>query len=347
MPRLKQKKKSKRTLIRFIIPLCLTIFVLLIGSLFYRHASDKTDYPVDLVFLWVDSNDEVWAAKKRFWQEQYGSLPENAIDTSRFRQFDELKYALRSVEKNLPWIRNIFIVTDNQTPAWLNTNNPKIKIINHTQIFPKEALPVFNSNAIEARLPYIPGLAEHFLYANDDCYVRVPLEKSFFFDEKENPRLFVRFKKQTYDSNLWLAQIKQAHEMVASKYPLHFVITPSHNMQAYRKSYFLEAIKEFPEQFKQTTFSKFRQATDVQRVLVDLSDRMKNRNTMISENNTSALPLNCQWPFLLVSQNFWDLQNMLPCLMCLNDFEGKTDDEIDLTLKILNQLWPHKSEFEK
>lgn len=58
----------------------------------------------------------------------------------------ELKYSLRSVSQYLPWINKIYIVIDNQVPSWLNTEHPKIKIIDHKDILPADALPTFNSN---------------------------------------------------------------------------------------------------------------------------------------------------------------------------------------------------------
>ncbi len=344
---MKQKKPKKSAHFKIFVCFIVMVFSAYAAYVGQWHPHQKKSYPVDLVVLWVDSADQEWLMKKNLWQKQYDNLPQNAVDESRFRQNDELKYLLRSLEQNLPWIHKIFLVTDHQVPSWLKLNHPKLQLVSHEDIFPHDALPVFSSAAIETRLPYIPSLSEHFLYANDDMFISTPLPKSYFFDENGNPKIYVRFKKRTYDSNLWLAQIKKAHELVAQKYPLHFVITPSHNIQSYRKSYFLEAIQEYPEEFHQTTYSKFRRADDINRVIIDLTDRMKKRNTFISENNTSDLPPSCHWPFLLVSNNFDDLVDLEPCLFCLNDFEGKSEDAIETTKRILEYLWPKKSSFEK
>lgn len=327
--------------------LCFLLYVIFVFSGNGIAAEVKKDFPVDLVYLWVDGDDPVWKKKKQYWQGMYTDLPESGTDISRFREFDELKYSLRSVEKNMPWINRIYIITDNQTPKWLKKKHPKITIVDHKDILPSQALPTFNSVALEAKLPFIPNLSEHFLYANDDYYVRVPLEKEFFFDNKCNPKVYVKYKKQTYDTNLWLAQIKRAHELVAAKYPLSYVITPSHNMQAYRKSYFLDAINEFNSEFDLTYYSQFRRETDINRVLVDLLDNMKNRNTLISKLDTSQLPSNCKTAFSLISRDFDTMQEEKPCLFCLNDFEGKTDDEIKQTIEILEQHFPEKSSFEQ
>jgi hypothetical protein len=40
----------------------------------------------------------------------------NAMSDNRFRDSEELRYSLRSLVKYAPWVRKIFIVTDNQIP---------------------------------------------------------------------------------------------------------------------------------------------------------------------------------------------------------------------------------------
>lgn len=143
---------------------------------------------IDLVYLWVAGSDPVWQAKKAAYeQDDLLKLPETT-GVCRFNDNGELRYSLRSVERFVPWIRRIFIVTDNQIPAWLDTSNPRVRIVDHREIMPEEVLPVFNSNALELYLCRIPGLSEHFLYANDDMFFGAPLTPGFFFD-KEGLRL--------------------------------------------------------------------------------------------------------------------------------------------------------------
>lgn len=149
------------------------------------------DYPdIDVVYTYVNGSDPVWLSEKnkyypQFLKEMMG-LDESTEgfkkDTvamrngnNRYNNHDELKYSLRSIEKYAPWVRNIFIVVANeqsQVPSWLNTSHPKINIVPHAKIFrdPKN-LPSFNSNAIESQICEIPGLADYFLYFNDDTFL--------------------------------------------------------------------------------------------------------------------------------------------------------------------------------
>jgi hypothetical protein len=80
-----------------------------------------------------------------------------------------------------PWVRKIFIVTDDQKPEWL-VEDEKVQIVDHTTIFPSGTrLPTFNSHAIETALHRIPGLSEHFIYFNDDVFCTSPVRKIDFF----------------------------------------------------------------------------------------------------------------------------------------------------------------------
>jgi UDP-N-acetylglucosamine-lysosomal-enzyme len=118
---------------------------------------------------------------------------EPLIEKKRYRDNNELLYSLRSVEKHVPFVRNIFIVTDGQIPSWLNLTHPKIKIITHEQIFRNPAnLPSYNSNGIEVNIHRIPGLSRHFLYFNDDFIVgrNVSIE-DFWSVENKTHKVFV------------------------------------------------------------------------------------------------------------------------------------------------------------
>ena len=98
---------------------------------------------IDLVYLWVNGNDPKWIAKRDACIGKPTDKQENCA--GRYADSGELKYSLRSVEKYAPWIRKIFIVTDDQVPEWLDTSNPKVHVVDHKEIMPEESLPCFNS----------------------------------------------------------------------------------------------------------------------------------------------------------------------------------------------------------
>ena len=112
---------------------------------------------IDFVIPWVDGTDSQWSQKcSRF-------LPENsALEECRYRDWGLLKYWFRAVECYAPWVRKIHFVTDGQIPDWLNTEHPKLHVVNHGDYIPKEYLPTFSSHTIELNLHRIAGLSEHF-----------------------------------------------------------------------------------------------------------------------------------------------------------------------------------------
>ena len=74
---------------------------------------------IDLVYLWVDGSDAGLMNKNKFLGIESDSGDE-ATTKARAADNGELKYSLRSMEKNAPWIRKIFIVTDEQTlSGWI------------------------------------------------------------------------------------------------------------------------------------------------------------------------------------------------------------------------------------
>ena len=102
---------------------------------------------------------------------------DDTMSNNRYRDSEELRYSLRSLLKNAPWIRKIFLVTDNQLPYWLNLENGgKLTVISHQELFEnKSVLPVFSSPAIETQLHKIPGLSQKFIYFNDDVFLGSPV----------------------------------------------------------------------------------------------------------------------------------------------------------------------------
>lgn len=131
---------------------------------------------IDFVVLWVDGNDPEWLAEKSKWDPNYS--PESTI---RFRDWDNMQYWFRAVEKFTPWVNKIHFVTWGHLPKFLNANHPKLNIVKHSDFLPAEVLPVFNSNPIELNLYRISGIADQFVAFNDDMFILQPLKETFFF----------------------------------------------------------------------------------------------------------------------------------------------------------------------
>lgn len=142
----------------------------------------ESEFPIDIVYTWVNQSDPIWIRRRKnafnLLSEEQNNLCRDGVREREFEELSLLKFSLRSVKKYADFVNKIYIVTDDQTPTWINLEYSKIEIVSHSTIFRDAGkLPSFNSHAIESRLHHIPGLSEHFLYLNDD----------FFFGRKVHP----------------------------------------------------------------------------------------------------------------------------------------------------------------
>ena len=134
---------------------------------------------IDIVIPWVDGNDPEWQSEfKKYWAQESGRDDNSEI---RYRDWDNLQYLFRGIEKFAPWVRKVHLVTSGQKPKWLNLNAPKLNFVRHEDFIPKEWLPTFSVRPIELNLHRIEGLSEQFIYFNDDYFLLRPVKKERFF----------------------------------------------------------------------------------------------------------------------------------------------------------------------
>lgn len=147
-------------------------------------------YPIDVVFPWVDGNDPEMKAKYSKFADASQIDNEDVAGETRFNEVGEVFYCVGSILRFAPWVRKIFIITDNQNPqldAFVSDNFPdaetRIEIVDHRVIFKgyEAMLPYCNSNAIETCMFNIPDLSEHFIYMNDDFFLLRPVSPEDFF----------------------------------------------------------------------------------------------------------------------------------------------------------------------
>lgn len=133
---------------------------------------------IDFVVLWVDGSDPKWQEEKRKYEPP---TSDETHSDNRYRDWGWMKYWFRAVERFTPWVRKIHFVTWGHTPEFLVPDHPKLHIVRHEDFMPEGSLPTFSSHALEMNLHRIPGLAEHFVYLNDDTFLLRPLPETAFF----------------------------------------------------------------------------------------------------------------------------------------------------------------------
>lgn len=142
---------------------------------------------IDFVVTWVDMDDPAWQEVFTKYSGRSRSEKNGVVD-ARFRDYGFLRYWFRGIEQFAPWVRKIHFVTSGQKPEWLDESNPKLHLVSHEEFIPKEYLPTFNSVVIERFMHRIPGLAEQFVYFNDDMHIIRPLSPERFFSPQGMPK---------------------------------------------------------------------------------------------------------------------------------------------------------------
>lgn len=142
-----------------------------------RKPSDVGN-PIDFVIAWVDGNDPEWRKEKNSYTKNKDKGDQREV---RYRDWNTLRYWFRAIEKFAPWVNKIHFVTWGHVPEWLNVEHPKLHVVKHTDYIPERYLPTFNSHTIELNFHRIPGLAEQFVYFNDDMFITAPVEPKDFF----------------------------------------------------------------------------------------------------------------------------------------------------------------------
>jgi hypothetical protein len=222
---------------------------------------------VDIVYTWVDGDDPAWMADFNTWAErERHALLETAIDPARFRNRDELRYSLRSVWAYCGWARRIFVVTAGQVPGWL-AQDERITVISHEDILPADALPTFNSHAIEAALHHIDGLAEHFIYFNDDMFVGRPVRPELFFTPNGLARVFQSTAHvhgaEFADTLAVDTGALRGRELLLERFGRVVSSKPLHSPYPLRRSVMERVEADFPGVVAQTAASRFRSPTDL------------------------------------------------------------------------------------
>ncbi len=143
---------------------------------------------IDIVYLWVDGADPAWSERRlRAFADWSARHPEHLAlhgnVAGRYRDNGELRFNLRALEKFFPQHGHVYIVTDRQAPAWLRPS-PGVTLVDHRQLLPAAAMPVFDSGHIESYLHHIPGLSERFIYMNDDVFFGQAVDTAQWFGER-------------------------------------------------------------------------------------------------------------------------------------------------------------------
>ncbi len=249
---------------------------------------------IDFVILWVDGSDKKWLEEKKNYKSDINV--DDAIN--RYRDYGILKYWFRGVEKFAPWVNNVYFITYGHLPSFLNTKNPKLKIINHKDFIDKKALPTYNSNSIELSLINVKELSDKFVLFNDDMFLIKPVSKDDFFindlprddyaetiispnnsliqysllnnanviNKHYNKRSI--YKRRPFKYFNFKYGINNLKTLLLLQYDRFAGFYYNHMPQSFLKSYFKKLWDIEPELCKETVYSRFRSKNDITQWLI-------------------------------------------------------------------------------
>ena len=155
--------------------------------------------PIDILIKYIDLTDK--------------NLNRKGIhQISKDLDNEELRYSIRSILKNLPWIRKIFILMPNEKVSYLKEiEEIKEKIV---YVKDKDLIGFDSSSSLVFQFRYWKmkdfNLSDNFISMDDDCYIGKPLKKSDFFyvkDKKVVPLIitskFLTFYKEEVDRKIY------------------------------------------------------------------------------------------------------------------------------------------------
>ncbi|MDR3189814.1 MAG: Stealth CR1 domain-containing protein [Lactobacillaceae bacterium] len=328
--------------------------------------------PIDIVIPWVDGNDPQWLEKKRQYSpEAVDNAAIQLNSNNRYDDYGTLKFLLRSIEKNMPWVNNVFLVTDQQQPDWLNDTYEHLKLVDHTD-FIDGALPTFNSSVITTSTYKIPGLADNFISFNDDMLAWGEIAETDFFvdnipvdtlgekpimpqsyrdvsnrisvnhvallNEKFNKRQVMK-QNITHFFNFKYGLKTNLQTFFALPYSLFFGLYVTHMPQAFRKADFVETVEMYPEAFNNTWSHRFREGVDVNEWLVANVRNLKGQ----------FVPGRLRGEYLVIT-NFHEAAPAVKAdtqAIVIQDSGFRSESAFANLDKMLTARFPEKSRFEK
>ena len=317
-----------------------------------------TETQIDVVYLWVNSNDKKWQNKRRnsfdiFLKNDKDNIALYANTDGRFRDNGELIFNLRCLENFFPKHGHVYIVTDEQRPAWLSQNK-NVTIIDHKDIIPNKVNSIFASANIESYIHHIPNLSENFFYLNDDIFFGMPVDKQWWFDKElkyfydnephdeysEFQSLLLSPINASIQSKLWLKEKYKNYK--------HQNIALAHAPRPYKKSLLFKIEREAIDLFNKVRSTNFR-SWKKPAVLVDFVPRwlehhgyakIKQMHTLYIESGSNDIETKLDQ----LTQEFGKIP-----FFCINDTcdnAEASDKRLLLVKEKLQKILPKKSSFE-
>ncbi|KYR03002.1 hypothetical protein DLAC_11442 [Tieghemostelium lacteum] len=305
---------------------------------------------IDIVYTWVNGSDKFHILSRYF--KKGGDLNTILKDNPRYRDLMGLKYSLRSVKKYVPFINNIWIITDNQYPNWINLNSlGNIHFITHQQLFKNRShLPSFNSNAIESNFHSLPDeVSDCFLYLNDDIFFGNYVNYSDFFDDDYGIAVYPEKWKAPVlkPEGVWHKSIAFSNSILNRQWEEDKErYYPTHGLQVWNKNILKRMYREIRNEIEFTSQNRFRTNNDTQIPFLFQQYALKYYRHFLPPPINFYGSINDD--IKKTREIYFNITRYHPKTVCLNDrLSDVTPDQIYQDLyKFFNTMFPDKGDFE-
>ena len=332
------------------------------------------DDKIDFVVTWGSNDDPEW--RKQY--EYYSALAGRTVDSSvyRYRSWDTLHFLFRGIEKYAPWVNKVYFITNANPPKWMNTQHPKLVVLNDKDVVPPQYMPTFSCFPIEFNFHRIEGLSDKFVYFCDDMFILDNVYPTHFFKKGLPCDIAImsaisHSRPLIYDNCCFMAKalinshfekkkairkhffkwyplthprVAKANLMFASlpKFP-GFLI--NHLPQIYLKKTYDEIWKYCEEDLSRTCASKFRSYGDVSPTLIRYWQLASGDFTPCDVSKHGRV-------FFLSDENISEsvdcILHQKKSIVCLNDGDHVThfEDNKKRLLEAFEQILPDKCGYE-
>lgn len=218
---------------------------------------------IDIVIPWVNPDDKDWQKDYDDWKEK----ETGEKNPCRFRDLETFNYWFRSIEKNCPWCRYVFLILakPSQVPQWLNTKHPKLKIAYHKDFIPSSELPTFNSSVINCYVPFIEELSETYILFNDDMFIVKMTTPEMFFKDGCVVGTYVN-DCRNHESDYWNNNLRNGYSIFKKITHNDTCYRPDHgalpNIKSVNLFAWSQAKDEMEKCLKDSKFRKAKNITD-------------------------------------------------------------------------------------
>jgi hypothetical protein len=278
----------------------------------------------------------------------------------------ELKFSIRSILKNIPWVRKIYILMPNKKVKFLKeyiSINDKIVYVNDKEFLGYDSANIYAFLFRYWKMIYF-NISENFIIMDDDYFIGKPLKKSDFFyveNGKVIPSIIAKkFKKETLSSskakhNFYKLKVqKKKKEQTSDFFKYSVYTTYLFLIKLLKKNLIVPFfthnaipcnLKDLKEIYDIVYISKYKFSTldSLKRNFESLQFQTFYMSYTFNKYNKKVQPI----PYKFIDNNYSLTANYKVSLFCINTGNNDYSDlSFKITRIIMENLFPEPTKYE-